>query len=152
MEMRMTEEQGCSCTFLIIENDLDEVLLIQAEIIYHKPRKGLIQLFSSEDEFLKWLRASAEHPEGTTLAQPCILLVDVYPSTYLLDELIHLVRSAWSGRLPIAVMFGTETEKDYFDLKALQLAGYVVKPVTIEQLEKLEREIYPSSVCSNNQG
>ncbi len=143
----MTEAQGCSCTFLIIENDLDEVLLIQAEIIYHKPRSGLIQLFSDEDEFLKWLKACAEHPEGTALAHPCILLVDLYPSTYLLGELVQLVRSAWSGRLPIVVMFGTESEKDYFDLNDLQLAGYVIKPVTMEQLEGLER-----SICSFNSG
>jgi CheY-like chemotaxis protein len=129
------DERSFSPTFLIVEDDPDDRLLLQ--IAAEKSQlAGSIVFFNSGPELVGFLTRSERGPYSHSISRRYVILLDAFPATSTLAELVQNIQSVdhRSGNIPILALISSEAEKDYLNLHDLTLYGHLIKPVTDSEL------------------
>jgi DNA-binding response OmpR family regulator len=68
---------------------------------------------------------------------PLLILLDAFSRTNHLNASIGLLKNIRDlAAVPIIMMIGSEHEKDYLRSRSLDVSGYVIKPVSGQQLQQ----------------
>ena len=126
-------------TILVVEDDRADRKLIQRSIIDQKIANDL-EVVSSGEEGLDYLNECIAHPDKKIL--PDLILLDLnMPGMGGKNFLNHIKKSDDFKHIPVVILTVADAEKDILDTYKLQAAGYINKPVTLNEFQTIMKQI-----------
>ncbi len=124
---------------LLVEDDLADQKLIKNTLQNQKVANEL-HAVSSGEEALDLLYHRGDHVNGT--AQPDLILLDLnMPGMGGKEFLRQIKDDEGLKQIPVVILTTSNSERDILDSYKLQAAGYVHKPVTLEQFKQVTQKI-----------
>jgi len=118
---------------LLVEDDPADQKLIKLSLRRQKVANGL-SVVSSGEEGLEYLRGNGR--DGETTRIPDLILLDWNMPGMGGREFLARVKSDEDLKhIPVIVLTTSDSERDILDSYRLQAAGYVKKPVTLEEFK-----------------
>ncbi len=134
-------------TILLVEDDLADQKLIKNTLQNQKVANELHAVCSGE-EALDFLHHRCDYAGGTD--QPDLILLDLnMPGMGGKEFLRRIKDDEGLKQIPVIILTTSNSERDILDSYKLQAAGYVHKPVTLEQFKQVMQKIeqYWFSLC-----
>ncbi len=126
-------------TILLVEDDLADQKLIKNTLQNQKVANEL-HAVSSGEEALDFLHHRCDYAGGTD--QPDLILLDLnMPGMGGKEFLRQIKDDEGLKQIPVVILTTSNSERDILDSYKLQAAGYVHKPVTLEQFKQVAQKI-----------
>lgn len=126
-------------TILLVEDDLADQKLIKTSLRNQKIANDL-RVASSAEEALAFLRSSQD--AGGGIARPNLILLDLnMPGMGGKEFLKQIKGDEGLKEIPVVILTTSNSERDIIDSYRLQAAGYVHKPVSLEEFRQVMGEI-----------
>ena len=126
-------------TILLVEDDLADQKLIRISLRNQRIANDL-HVVNSAEEALTFLRSCCDDDNGTT--RPNLILLDLNMPGMGGKEFLKQIKGDESIKeIPVVILTTSNSESDIVDSYRLQAAGYVHKPVTIDEFKRVMGEI-----------
>jgi two-component system response regulator len=126
-------------TILLVEDDPADQKLIKASLKGQKIANDL-SIVGNAEEALDFLYSREDYSGGTTL--PDLILLDLNMPGMGGKEFLKQIKAAEGlKQIPVVILTTSNSERDIVDSYRLQAAGYVHKPVTLDELNQAMGEI-----------
>ena len=124
---------------MLVEDDIADQKLIKASIKAQKIANEL-QITSNAEEALNILHYISK--SNGNLPCPDLILLDLNMPGMGGKEFLKNIKSDEKlKRIPVVVLTTSSSEKDVIDSYKLQAAGYIHKPVTLEEFKRIMIDI-----------
>jgi CheY-like chemotaxis protein len=126
-------------TILLVEDDPADQKLLKASMRNQKIANDL-HIADSAEEALIFLNSCGEN--GDESAKPELILLDLnMPGIGGKEFLKQVKASEGLKHIPVVILTTSNSEKDIIDSYRLQAAGYVHKPVSLDEFKQVMGEI-----------
>ena len=126
-------------TILLVEDDVADQKLIKASLKNQKIANELY-VANSAEEALDFLYCRGAYSSGTT--PPALILLDLNMPGMGGKEFLKQIKSDEGiKQIPVVILTTSNAERDIIDSYRLQAAGYVHKPVTLDEFKQVMAEI-----------
>ena len=124
---------------LLVEDDLADQKLIKASIKAQRIANDL-NIVSTAEEALDFLHSLCKSNDG--VSRPDLILLDLnMPGMGGKEFLKNIKTDEELQQIPVVILTTSNSEKDVVDSYKLQAAGYVHKPVTLEEFKQVMQDI-----------
>ena len=124
---------------LLVEDDPADQKLIKTSIKTQKIANDL-QITSTAEEALELLRSPDKSNGGAS--RPDLILLDLNMPGMGGKEFLRNIKSdAELQQIPVVILTTSNSERDVVDSYKLQAAGYIHKPVTLEEFKQVMQDI-----------
>jgi len=124
---------------MLVEDDPADQKLIKSVMEKQKMEYDLCTV-SSAEEALDFLRSSEDHTRAFT--RPDLIILDLnMPGMGGREFLKHIKTDEGLKQIPVVILTSSTSEADVLDSYKLQAAGFVSKPVGLDELERVIRKI-----------
>lgn len=124
---------------LLVEDDPADQKLVKASLTNQKVANDLY-IVGSAEEALDFLRTREDYRGGTT--RPDLILLDLNMPGMGGKEFLKQIKADDSLRqIPVVILTTSNSERDIADSYRLQAAGYIHKPVTLDEFRQIMGEI-----------
>jgi len=129
-----------SVVILLVEDDPGDQKLIKASLAKDKMINDL-RVTSSGEEALEYLQA-ADGDENVETPMPDLILLDLnMPGMGGKEFLSRIKADERLCSIPVVILTTSDTDKDILETYRLQAAGYIKKPVSLEQFQAVMRDL-----------
>ena len=126
-------------TILLIEDDPADQKLIKASLKNQRIANDLY-IVNSAEEALDFLHSRGDYTSENTL--PALMLLDLnMPGMGGKEFLKQIKGDETLKQIPVVILTTSSSERDIVDSYRLQAAGYVHKPVTLDEFKQVMGEI-----------
>ena len=126
-------------TILLVEDDPADQKLIKTSLKNQRIANEL-HIVSSAEEGLDFLYSRGHYSGGT--ASPDLILLDLNMPGMGGKEFLKQIKAAEGlKQIPVVILTTSNSERDIIDSYRLQAAGYVHKPVTLDEFIQIMGEI-----------
>jgi len=126
-------------SILLVEDDPADQKLIKASLEKQKIKTDL-NIASSAEEALDFLRNSVNN--GVSTIRPDLILLDLNMPGMGGREFLKQVKADEElKQISVVILTSSNSEKDVVDSYGLQAAGFIRKPITLNELERVAEEI-----------
>ncbi len=124
---------------LLVEDDPADQKLIKASLRNQRIANDMFMVNSAE-EALDFLHSRGDHGSGAT--RPDLILLDLNMPGMGGKEFLKQVKADEGlKQIPVVILTTSNSERDIVDSYRLQAAGYVHKPVTLDEFKQVMGEI-----------
>ena len=124
---------------LLVEDDLADQKLIKSSLKAQKIANDL-HITSNAEEALDLLHSLCKSNDG--VSRPDLILLDLnMPGMGGKEFLKNIKTDEELQQIPVVILTTSNSEKDVVDSYKLQAAGYVHKPVTLEEFKQVMQDI-----------
>jgi CheY-like chemotaxis protein len=124
---------------LLVEDDLADQKLIKASIKAQRIANEL-NIMSTAEEALDFLHSLSKSNGG--VSRPDLILLDLnMPGMGGKEFLKNIKADEELQQIPVVILTTSNSEKDVVDSYKLQAAGYIHKPVTLDEFKQVMQDI-----------
>lgn len=128
-----------SVNILLVEDDPGDQKLIKNSMLEQRMTNKLY-IVSTGEEALEYLKKSKEGNKETPW--PELILLDLnMPGMGGMEFLRRIKSSKDFNMIPVVILTTSDSEKDILDSYSLQAAGYVRKPVLLDEFCNIAKDI-----------
>lgn len=126
-------------TILLVEDDLADQKLIKHSLNRQKVANEL-QIVDSGEQAIRYLQSSKSGDPGAPM--PDLILLDLnMPGMGGKEFLAHIKSDNELDTIPVVILTTSDSDKDILETFKLQASGYIKKPVELEELQELMKNL-----------
>jgi len=128
-----------SVVILLVEDDLGDQKLIKRSLSSEKIINEL-HIANSGEEALEYLQSSKNNRDETPM--PDLILLDLNMPGMGGKEFLREIKSNNElCTIPVVILTTSDTDQDIIESYKLQAAGYINKPVSLEQFQEVMHDL-----------
>ena len=128
-----------AAVILLVEDDPGDQKLIKTSLLNEKLINE-VHIANSGEEALKYLQRSKNYDVEAPM--PDLILLDLnLPGMDGKELLRHIKSDDETGTIPVVILTTSDSDKDIMESYKLQAAGYIRKPMSLEELRNVMQNL-----------
>lgn len=128
-----------AAVILLVEDDPGDQKLIKKSL-FNEKLINEVHIANSSEEALKYLQRSKNCDVETPM--PDLILLDLnMPGMGGKEFLRHIKSDDEIGTIPVVILTTSDSDKDIMESYKLQAAGYIRKPMSLEELQNVMQNL-----------
>jgi CheY-like chemotaxis protein len=128
-----------AAVILLVEDDPGDQKLIKTSLLNEKLINE-VHIANSSEEALKYLQRSKNFDNEAPM--PDLILLDLnMPGMDGKELLRHIKSDDEIGTIPVVILTTSDSDKDILESYKLQAAGYIRKPMSLEELQNVMQNL-----------